>query len=130
MAYNLTAAAAAGGVNKATVLRAIKTGRVSAQQDDTGQWSIDPAEFHRVFPALALARTTGQQDATADALVTELRALIADLRQDRDHWHGEATQWREQAQHLLPKMQQPAPAERPLFFWWPLFLWWRQPLAG
>ena len=32
-------------------------------------------------------------DAAADALVAELRAVIADLRQDRD-------QWREQAQRL------------------------------
>src|SRR5262245_26323234 len=45
--YNLMSAAAAAGVNRSTVLRAIKAGRVSAQRDATGGWEIDPAEFHR-----------------------------------------------------------------------------------
>jgi len=43
--------------------------------------------------------------AATDALVAELRAVIADLRQDRDHW-------REQAQRLaLPKPPEPKPAD-------------------
>jgi hypothetical protein len=39
-----------------------------------------------------------RQDATTDALVAELRAVIADLRQDRDHWRAAF----ENAQWLLP----------------------------
>ena len=44
--YNLMSAAAAAGVNRSTVLRAIKAGRISGQRDATGGWQIDPAEFH------------------------------------------------------------------------------------
>jgi|SRR5262245_9017581 len=80
----------ATGVNRSTVLRAIKAGRLSAQRDEQGGWQIDPAELHRVFPPLPAAATSSpasaQRDAMADALVAELRAVIADLRQDRDRW--------------------------------------------
>jgi hypothetical protein len=105
--YNLASAAAATGVNRSTVLRAIKAGRLSAQRDEQGGWQIDPAELHRVFPPLPAAATSApasaQRDAMADALVAELRAVIADLRADRDHWR-EAF---ERAQRALPMPMQP-----------------------
>ena len=89
-------------IAKSTVLRAIKAGRVSAQRDANGQWSIDPAEFHRVFPPLAIGATaenaTTLTGATTDALVAELRAVIQDLRKDRDHWRDAF----ENAQRLPP----------------------------
>lgn len=105
--YNLTAAAAATGVNRSTILRAIKAGRLSGQRDAMGGWIIDPAELHRVFPPLPAAapaaQVTAQRDALADALVAELRAVIADLRQDRDHWR-EAF---EHQRRLMPIPEQP-----------------------
>jgi len=105
--YNLASAAAATGVNRSTVLRAIKAGRLSAQRDETGGWQIDPAELHRVFPPLPAPATgssaTAQRDAMADALVAELRTVIADLRQDRDRWR-EAF---ERQQRALPMLAQP-----------------------
>src|SRR5262249_35075481 len=48
MAYNLATAALATGVNKSTILRAIKAGRLSATRDETG-WTIEVAELHRVL---------------------------------------------------------------------------------
>jgi hypothetical protein len=41
--HNLVSAAAATGVNRSTILRAIKAGRISAQRDETNGWQIDPA---------------------------------------------------------------------------------------
>jgi hypothetical protein len=121
MAYNLASAAAAAGINRSTVLRAIKAGRVSAQRDETGGWIIDPAELHRVFPPLPSAATAPapelQRDATTDALVAELRAVITDLRQDRDHWRGESDRWRqafESTQRLIP----PPPQQRTTWWRW------------
>ncbi len=128
--YNLISAAAAAGVNRSTVLRAIKAGRVSAQRDATGGWLIDPSEFHRVFPALALpAAVPAQHDQQQpDAEVALLRNMLEqmredhlrreqDLRQERDRWHAayEATQ------RLLPAPALPrnAPAR-----------WWRWRRAG
>jgi excisionase family DNA binding protein len=105
MSYNLVTAAAAIGVNKSTVLRAIKAGRISAQRDDTG-WRIEPAELHRVFPPLPSPATmppaAERRDAMADTLVSELRAVISDLRADRDHWRAAF----ETAQRLLPAPSQ------------------------
>jgi len=102
--HNLVSAAAATGVNRSTILRAIKAGRISTQRDETNGWQIDPAELHRVFPPLPSSATTATQlGATTDALVAELRAVIADLRRDRDAWR-EAF---ENAQRLPPRPTQP-----------------------
>jgi hypothetical protein len=111
--YNLATAAAAAGINKSTVLRHIKAGKVSATRDQNGGWQIDPAEFHRTFPPLLTAsaeQPPRQQDATADAMVALLREQLADMRQQRDHWQIEAADWKRQAQNLLPPPQ-PAPQQ-------------------
>ena len=90
MAFTLGTAAAATGMAKSSILRAFKAGRSSASRTEDGSWSIDPVELGRVFPLLSIsyAGEIGgpQPDATTDALVAELRAVIADLRSDRDHW--------------------------------------------
>jgi hypothetical protein len=67
--FNLVSAAAATGVNRSAILRAIKAGRLSAQRDDNGAWEIQPCELFRVFPPLPLP--------TADQAVNN---AIADLR--------------------------------------------------
>src|SRR5262245_14423610 len=41
-----------------------------------------------VSPVQQAAPAQAQQDALTNALVAELRATIADLRADRDHWRG------------------------------------------
>ena len=120
MAYNLATAALATGVNKSTILRAIKAGRVSATRDETG-WTIEVAELHRVFAPLPAAATGEQpavpQEATTDALVgllrgqlDDMRGQLADLRQDRDHWR-EAFQTAQR--QLPPPVYQYATDEQP-----------------
>src|SRR3954452_13389600 len=37
-------------MGKPAILKAIQKGRISAKKDDHGQWWIDPAELHRVYP--------------------------------------------------------------------------------
>jgi hypothetical protein len=121
--YNLATAAAATGINRSTVLRAIKAGRLSAQRDETGGWQIDPAELHRVFPPLPAPATAAtaamQRDATTDLLVAELRSVIADLRADRDHWR---TAFQETQRRLPAPMQPgatdaPKPEAKPMTWW-------------
>ena len=53
MPYSLQQAATAADLNKSTVLRAIKAGKISAARDEHGQWQIEPAELHRVYPPVA-----------------------------------------------------------------------------
>src|SRR5262249_24180391 len=89
---------------------------ISATRDEAGGWQIDPAEFHRIFPPLKIATdhpTPQQRDATTDQLVAELRAVIADLRQDRPHCRTEPADWKAQAQRLLPSPQRQATDQQP-----------------
>ena len=123
MAYTLAAAAAATGTNKTTVLRAIKSGKITGTKDVHGQWYVEPAELHRVYPAVADAAgkaaatpqyamgdaaalaVTQQRAAQAEERLAELKALVDDLRRDRDAW-------REQAQARVL----PAPGAK--MSWW------------
>jgi hypothetical protein len=142
--YNLMSAAAAAGVNRSTVLRAIKAGRITAQRDATGGWAIDPAEFHRVFQALPQPQAAGAQhdQQHIDGQVALLRNMVEqlrndlqtreedhrrrelDLREDRDHWRCAF----ENTQRLLPGPQQVGePVSRPVSR---MFFWWRRRSAG
>jgi hypothetical protein len=50
--YTIATAAAAVGRNKTAILRAIKAGKISIVEDENGEWQIDPAELHRIYPPL------------------------------------------------------------------------------
>ena len=50
--HTIATAAAAVGRNKTAILRAIKVGKISVSKDENGEWQIDPAELHRVYPPL------------------------------------------------------------------------------
>jgi hypothetical protein len=51
MPHILSQAAKAVGKDRTTILRAIKSGKLSAGRDElTGAWLIEPAELHRLYP--------------------------------------------------------------------------------
>jgi len=86
--YTLGTAAKATGKNKSTILRAIKNGVISATKGPQGDYQIDPAELHRVYPPVAsngLEQSATHTDApkveTQDAtlLLAEIRELRAKL---------------------------------------------------
>jgi septal ring factor EnvC (AmiA/AmiB activator) len=82
MAYTLTEAAKATGLNKTTIFRAIRKGLISATRDATsGQWSVEPAELHRVYP-LANA-VTASNDAQAPIALPRNDAAVAEIREIR-----------------------------------------------
>lgn len=104
--YTLGEAAKATGKSKATISKAIKSGRVSAKKLETGRFAIDPSELHRVYPSVSLANDSEQNETPeANTKVAELQAqldvaqerleeqreLVADLRDDRDKWRQQAT---------------------------------------
>jgi predicted site-specific integrase-resolvase len=68
MPYTLAAAAAACGVNKSTVLRAIKAGKITGTKDEHGEWHVEPAELHRVY----------QFEAALSALISPRRPASVD----------------------------------------------------
>jgi hypothetical protein len=53
--YTIATAAAAVGRNKTAILRAIEAGKISVAKDENGEWQIDPAELHRIYPPLRSA---------------------------------------------------------------------------
>jgi excisionase family DNA binding protein len=105
------------GISKGTISKAIKSGKLSATRNEDTSWSIDAAELARYveanrhrFRSETFKPDQLEADPVTDVLVAELRGVIADLRQDRDHW-------REQAQRLAllaPKPQAtPVEPEKP-----------------
>ena len=106
--YTLGTAAKATGKSKTTLQRAISKGKISAQKDQDGSYSIDPAELHRVFPLVTgetVSRdpeldTSRPYDETPElrAKIEALEAMLArerealdEVRQDRDAWKSQAT---------------------------------------
>jgi hypothetical protein len=84
MAYTLTQASRACGKSKATLLRAIRSGRLSAARDNAaGSWLIEGSELHRVYPpGTAVPGTGAGNDAprTPDR-TAELEARIVEMQE-------------------------------------------------
>mgnify|MGYP001343502711 CR=1 FL=1 len=113
MKFSLRTAAQHTGTSKSTILRAIKSGRLSATRLEDGGYEIDGAELERVYPTQQAQRSTERgadhgapgddaprtTDATA-ALAAEISGLreilrradatADELRQDRDRWRSMA----------------------------------------
>jgi hypothetical protein len=51
--YTLKEAAESCGRGKTAILKSIQKGRVSAKKNPLGEWEIDPAELHRVYPPVS-----------------------------------------------------------------------------
>ncbi len=69
-AYSLTGAAEATGMTRQGVLAAIRRGTISAQKNALGQWAIDPAELHRVYPPVHPVRAADAVTPAVDSNVT------------------------------------------------------------
>lgn len=108
MRYTLGTAAKATGKSKTTIQRAITKGQISAEKKSGGGYSIDPAELHRIFPAVSgdtVSRdskldTTRLPDETPglrakiealEAMLVREREALDEVRTDRDAWKKQAT---------------------------------------
>jgi hypothetical protein len=92
---------------KTILVRAISARLFTGSKEDGGD-HIDAAELARVYPFPAPAETTAElrtRLALAEERLTELKAMLEDMRRDRDAW-------REQAQTRVL----PAPAA-PMSWW-------------
>jgi hypothetical protein len=120
MPYTLGQAAKATGLSKPTIANAIKRGRISAQKDDIGQYAIDPAELHRVFPAVNQAEIQGKRvhesslEKSSEILalrgrVEALERLLKELERSRDSAETDKEAWKEEAAHLRKLLAAPPP---------------------
>jgi len=55
-----TEAAQIAGVSKNTIIRAIRSGKLSATRDETSAYQIDPAELARLYPDAMARHVAGQ----------------------------------------------------------------------
>ena len=109
MPLSLAEAAQATGLNKSTILRAIKSGRITGTRGPSGQWEIEAAEVHRVYPpAMAAAGRAGafprgaaghaaaslaeahQRAILAEQRLADAKAALDELRAQRDAWQAQA----------------------------------------
>jgi excisionase family DNA binding protein len=139
--YTLGEAAKATGKSKATISKAIKSGRISASKNDSGTFRIDPSELHRVYPLNVYTEqnetpVNTQHNLQETGDIKELRArleaayerltdrdaVIEDLREDRDKWRQQATalladQRPSRSPVELPSKESISPPPRRS--WWP-----------
>lgn len=127
MSYTLATAATATGLNKTTILRAIKSGKISARMDEHGHWHIEPAELHRVYPSIAsLDESNGaaQRQAAFEAVAAaELKFKVAlteqrlsELKEDLEDMRSQRNAWQAQAERLALTDQRAQHEQRSR--WW------------
>ena len=105
MPYSLKQAATATGKSKPTILRAIQTGKISAEKDEQGEWQIEPAELHRVYLLVSErngsdepeCNDTQQADSPIEtallrAEVQQMRERFASIEIDRERERREASE--------------------------------------
>ena len=128
MGYTLGQAAKAVGMSKTSILRSIKTGRISAGRDEFGQWAIEPCELHRVYPPLTDDTATGNgteergvtggetalaeantRATLAEARLSDFKTMLEDIREQRDRWQQQAE--RVAALAITDQRKEPAPAQ-------------------
>ena len=146
MAYTLTEAARATGLNKTTIFRAIRRGEISASRDaPTKQWMIEPVELHRVYPPIAgndapapiaeprnddgnaelrvaLAKLAAAEQRCTDAhdQISDLRRRLDAETEDRRKAQAQLAETQAKLTALLTDQRQPAPAAPPA----PRRRWW------
>jgi hypothetical protein len=88
MRYTLGTAAKATGKAKSTILRAVKSGTISATKAHDGSYEIEPSELHRVFPPngaqQASSNDTQPHEEHGATLRFRLEILEAERQRERD----------------------------------------------
>lgn len=114
MFLTLAQAAEATGKSKSTLLRAVKKGQVSAHRDDSGAFWVDPAELHRVFPAVGDARHGAQMTHQDAGESGHDAARVAILERDLAHVRELLEREREATRDLARRLDQEAEERRKL----------------
>jgi excisionase family DNA binding protein len=110
MKLTLGQAARQAGISKSYLSRLIKSGKVSAERQDNGEYRIDPSELDRLPQSCTHERDQGNRTSerleTPQELVLKrevelLRELLRDKEQTLTDVRLERDAWRQQAQTLL-----------------------------
>ena len=106
MGYTLGEAAKACRMSKATLSKAVKSGKISATKNADGSFSIEAVELHRVYPITVETVASEQYETPKSTQVnTEIsnemlmlqmkleaaHQRISDLETDKEAWRLQAT---------------------------------------
>ena len=78
--YSLATAAAACGVSKSVILRAIIAGKISGSKDKHGEWHVEPAPRCGTPDATALAEAHQRFSLAEQRLLSHLKVLFTEMR--------------------------------------------------
>ena len=116
----LAQAAAMTGMNRSSILRAIKRGALTGSKDHNDVWHIDGAELARVFPVTPANAQPTPLHTHPDALaayklvlaeerIAELKGRLEEMRQERDRARAGEDAWKVQCEAVTRKIALPAP---------------------
>jgi hypothetical protein len=110
------------GLTKQSIIKAIRSGRLSATKNASGEWGIEPVELFRVWPAVNQdgGKVTPQVDALTPpengevvallkAQINLLKSQLDDVRADREDMRTDRNHWRQIAERSLLTDQRAAP---------------------
>ncbi len=130
MALTPAQAAAAVGMTKAGIIRAIHSGKLSATRNDSGHFEIEPVELFRVYDPVSTGDNSDEEvadNSTPDQsdkvemlerIIRDKDEVIADLRRRLD----QATEENNRLSLVLTsQLSQPQPAHKN---------WWARLLGG
>ena len=100
--FSLAQAAAAAGRNRSTILRAIKSGHLTAGRDAFGRYEIQEAELFRAYPTGAAHQADGNGTGGAATALVALEQAVAALREQLAVANKAADDWRVMAMRTLP----------------------------
>jgi len=134
MYYTLGQAAKATGKTKPTIAHAIKKGRISASRDDMGQYQIDAAELHRVYPPLPSENPQQSDDIKPPSYPVELAKLEGTIEALKATIRGLEAETAAKDNHIrtlmallpppAPPAMEPAPQLKPPASVWAWFWPW------
>jgi hypothetical protein len=122
MRYTLGTAAKATGKAKSTILRAVKSGTISATKALDGSYEIEPSELHRVFEPngskSAISNTTQPPEEQSETLRLRLEILEAERQRERDQMQATIDDLRGRLDRSEDRITAllSAPSKRPR--WW------------
>ena len=114
------AQAAMTGMNRSTILRAIKRVAITGTKSHNDVWQVNGAEQARAFPVTPANTQLAPQDTHPDALaahklalaeerITELKERLEDMRQERDRARAGEDAWKTQCEAVTRQLALPAP---------------------
>ena len=115
----LAQAAAMTGMNRSTILRAIKRVAITGTKGHNDVWHVNGVEMARAFPVTPPNTQLTPQDTYPDALaahklalaeerITELKERLEEMRQERDRARAGEDAWKTQCEAVTRQLALPA----------------------